>query len=287
MLGRLQSKQESYNKKAKKYMWDLDNKVKIGAVLFYLPYREIQQSICTSTQAGCLQGCNFCATAGKTFYRNLDVKEIVGQVQFVVEDNPFLKGTPFEIAFMATGEPFLNYDNVVTSIKEVQKLYSSFKQVNLSTIGIVDAIYKFADENFESIITKLQISLDYPDNEKRNLIMPSKIKGTIEELLKAGEFYSKKKNRKVCLNYLLLKGFNDDEKTIYKLIQLILPYRDFFYIKLSRLNETETNLDYSSPDESIFERIKDRIIKNGIQCKIFFGDGNDIAGNCGQLFLEK
>ncbi|PIU76246.1 hypothetical protein COS75_00035 [Candidatus Pacearchaeota archaeon CG06_land_8_20_14_3_00_35_12] len=284
MLGKIYSKTGS-NEEAVKYLWAIDNKARIDAVLFNLPYREIKYTICTSTQAGCEQDCKFCATAGKKFYKNLDQDEIIGQAQSIVEDNPFMKKTPWEIAFMATGEPFLNYENVTSAINRVSKLYSSFRQVNLSTIGITDKIYRFADEDFKDLTMKLQISLNHPENKKRDRIMPSKAKGSIEELLEAGKYYSQKRNRKVSLNYLLLKGVNDSDEAISKLIQLIQPFKDFFYIKLSRMNAT--NSPFCSPKDPEFEKISKKITEEGIDCKIFFGTGNTIAGNCGQLYLEK
>lgn len=285
MLGKLYCKQVSNNKQAIKYLWDIDNKVRIGAVLFYLPNRKIKYSICTSTQAGCVQGCKFCAAGNKEFYRNLTQDEIIKQVEFIINDNPVINEMPFEIALMATGEPFLNYDNVMHSISEIKSKCITLKQVNLSTIGIISGIKKFEGEDFKDLNIKLQVSLHHPEDALRDALMPSKAKGSIKELLEAGKDFSKKRSQKVSLNLLLLTGFNDDNKTIHKLIELVAPYKDFFYIKLSRLNETETNHKFYSPGTAVFENIQKAISSRGIKCKIFFGEGNDVAGNCGQLFL--
>ena len=57
-------------------------------------------------------GCAFCATGRMGFRRNLAAGEIVDQVMQVRDDSPHpVRG----VVFMGMGEPFLNYDRVMSA----------------------------------------------------------------------------------------------------------------------------------------------------------------------------
>ena len=82
-------------------------------------------TICVSSQVGCAVDCQFCLTALLGLKRNLSAGEIVGQVCAVLNDisRGGKKVAPpddrINLVFMGMGEPLLNYDNVMQSIRYI------------------------------------------------------------------------------------------------------------------------------------------------------------------------
>lgn len=101
-------------------------------------------SICVSSQVGCAVNCAFCASAKNGFVRNLSAGEMVTQLlafrQHVTTDL-------HSIVIMGTGEPLLNYDNVIAFMKlihEKDTFYLGYRNMTLSTSGIVPKMYQLA-----------------------------------------------------------------------------------------------------------------------------------------------
>jgi 23S rRNA (adenine2503-C2)-methyltransferase len=79
---------------------------------------EDRSTACVSSQVGCSLSCSFCATGFLKRERNLEAGEIYDQVvllnKYALEHN----GKPLtNIVYMGMGEPLLNYDNVMKSIR--------------------------------------------------------------------------------------------------------------------------------------------------------------------------
>ena len=82
-------------------------------------------TICISSQVGCAVNCQFCLTAKLGIRRNLTSGEIAGQVAAVLNRQQVRIGsgrgveTPSRInlVFMGMGEPFLNYDEFMKSVR--------------------------------------------------------------------------------------------------------------------------------------------------------------------------
>ena len=78
-----------------------------------------RHTACVSCQVGCPLACTFCATGKMGFKRNLTVDEIVEQVLLWNRVLKELKEKDriTNVVYMGMGEPFLNYTNVMSSIK--------------------------------------------------------------------------------------------------------------------------------------------------------------------------
>src|SRR4051794_4198502 len=75
-------------------------------------------TICVSSQVGCAVNCQFCLTALLGVKRNLTAGEIVGQVIAVLNDNAVaMERDRVNIVFMGMGEPFLNYESFMKSVR--------------------------------------------------------------------------------------------------------------------------------------------------------------------------
>ena len=142
-------------------------------------------SVCLSTQVGCRMRCEFCASGINGLIRNLKPGELLAQVAYI---NKFLGGKLGEnrkvtnLVLMGAGEPLDNYENVVKFLKLVNDekgLNISFRNISLSTSGLVPQIKKLADEHMPLVLT---ISLHAATNEVRKSIMPIAKKYSIESI---------------------------------------------------------------------------------------------------------
>lgn len=117
----------------------------------YIPEKK-RNTLCISTQVGCMLNCSFCSTGKMGFKRNLNISEIIGQLLFVMSNRKKFNFIT-NIVFMGMGEPLLNFYNVVNSINIIlDKKFFSFskRKVVLSTSGITPMIYKL--KNYIDVI---------------------------------------------------------------------------------------------------------------------------------------
>ncbi len=138
-------------------------------------------TICISTQAGCAMGCEFCLTARQGFKRNLTPAEIVGQLIALKHETP--EGANINnIVMMGMGEPLANYENTLKSIQILTcdfGLGISNRKITVSTCGLAPQIVQLGKD----ICINLAVSLNAPDDETRNQLMPINKKYPLETLL--------------------------------------------------------------------------------------------------------
>ena len=199
-LDRLEcvTKQESLDG-TKKFLFRLKDGNLIETVLMNNDYG---YSACVTTEVGCNMGCAFCASGMKKKLRNLETAEIVMQL-LTVEKVTGIKIT--HIVIMGIGEPFDNYDNVTRFMKIVNYplgLEIGARHITVSTSGLIPKIREFADFDLQ---VNLAISLHAPNNDIRNNIMAVNKSYPIENLIDAIKYYIDKTNRRVTIEYILLK----------------------------------------------------------------------------------
>lgn len=267
-----------------------DNQIIESVIMRHIGDRN---TVCVSTQIGCPMNCAFCATGKLGFTRNLEAEEIVDQV---LEFARMLKPEKItNIVFMGMGEPFLNYENVIETIKilnDKDGFNLGHRHMTISTSGIVPGIERFADEKIQ---TNLAISLHAPNNKIRDEIMPVNKNYPLEILLPAVSGYMEKTGRKVFFEYVLLRGVNDSEDEIKGLIALLKKYfpnqMQLVHVNLIGFNLIEESnatqgLCVPSFEPSSKERTRsifDSLQKNGILSTVRYHFGGDINAACGQL----
>lgn len=247
-----------------------------------------RRTLCISTQVGCSINCSFCATGKMGFKRNLKVCEIIGQILFV---SSFIKRKFFfinnicitNIVFMGMGEPLLNFNNLINSIRIILDKYSLFiskRKVVISTSGIIPSIYKLI--NLVDVI--LTLSLHAPNNFLRNRIMPINIKYNLHDILKAMNSYinyAKSNKGKLNIEYIMLNNINDSYECANQLVNLLKNFS--VKINLIPFNNIK-NCSYTrSNDKKIFNFHK-FLKKNKIFSFIRKIRGFDINASCGQLY---
>ena len=261
-----------------KFLFELKDGHFIETVLMNHVYGN---SLCVTTQVGCNMGCVFCASGMYKKVRNLETAEIVLQLMSVQK----LIGKKItHVVIMGIGEPFDNYENVIRFMKiinEPKGLEIGARHISVSTCGLVPKIKEFSNEAMQS---NLAISLHAPTNEIRDKIMPINKAYPLEILIPALKEYIEKTNRRVTLEYILLKDLNDTVECANMLASLIRGMN--VYVNLIPYNEVkEKPYKRSTPEamKSFFDTLK----KRGINVTLRQEQGHDIDAACGQLRSKK
>ena len=261
----------------KKYLLKLHDNNLIECVFLKQNYGN---TICMSTQVGCRMGCKFCASTQNGLIRNLTPGEMLSTISIVNADNGKCTDRNFtNIVLMGSGEPFDNYDNVVKwleLITDENGFNVSERNISLSTCGLVDKIYEFAELKYN--IT-LCISLHATDDETRKTIMPIANRYTIQEIIKALKYYISKNNRRVVFEYCLIKDTNDSFEDVKKLSVLTKGLN--CHINVICLNPNGGPLKATTKKEAY--AFVNKLNELGVSATLRRSQGSDIEGACGML----
>ena len=236
-------------------------------------------TICVSSQVGCAVNCQFCLTALLGVKRNLTAGEIVGQVISVLKDQNI--SPPLErvnLVFMGMGEPFLNFENFMASVRLlVEGVGIPQSRMTVSTAGIVPRIY---DLGKEPIRPKLAISLTAPNDDLRSRLMPINRKWNLEKLIAAAKEFPLRNREKLTFEYVLLRGVNDAAQHARELAELIRGIRA--KVNLIALNPGP-GIDFETPEPEQVQIFQEILLRAGIPAFVRRPRGRDIYAACGQL----
>jgi 23S rRNA (adenine2503-C2)-methyltransferase len=238
-----------------------------------------RSTICVSSQVGCAVNCKFCFTALLGVKRNLDAGEIVGQIAAVLRDQgvePPLQRV--NIVFMGMGEPFLNYDNFMKSVRLlVAGVGIPESRMTVSTAGIVPRIRDFGQE---PVRPKLAISLNASNDALRSEVMPLNRKWNLEQLMNAAREFPLRTREKMTFEYVLLAGVNDAPEHAREVVELVRGLR-------ARINLIAMNpgaeLPYRTPEQERVAAFRAILAEAGIPAFVRRPRGRDIFAACGQL----
>ena len=268
----------------RKFLVELADKQAVETVLMFHSKRTAEQkknqrkTLCISSQAGCPIGCLFCATGKMGLKRNLTTGEIIGQILTVSS----LHGKIDNIVYMGMGEPLLNYENVLKSIKIITDesgLNFSSRKITISTCGLVPEIKKLSEEN---IPLTLAISLHAANNKLRDALVPINKKYPLEDLLGAVKYFINKTNRKVTFEYMLAGGINDSlthAKEVAVLLKGLLC--NINIIPANPVPDT----GIKRPNEKVIADFVQLLQSKGIETVVRSEKGTDIDAACGQLAI--
>ena len=238
-------------------------------------------SLCISTQVGCNMGCKFCESGRLKKVRNLETHEMVEQILLVEEE---CGKRISHVVVMGIGEPFDNYDNLISFIEIINNpkgIELGSRHITVSTCGVVPKIKEFMKLPYQ---VNLAISLHAPNNEIRNTIMPINKVYPIEVLMDTLKEYIKTTNRRVTFEYILLDGVNDTKDCAQELADLVRGMN--CYINLIPYNETN-NISYKRTKTENISKFYDILKKNKINVTIRREYGSKISAACGQLRSKK
>jgi 23S rRNA (adenine2503-C2)-methyltransferase len=268
----------------RKCVWRLhDGSLVESVVMRY----EDRTTVCVSSQAGCGMNCPFCATGQAGLTRNMSTAEIVEQVVDAarVAESGALGGTPTRLSnvvFMGMGEPLANYKAVVGALRrmtdpEPDGLGLSRRHIVVSTVGLIPAIDKLADEELD---VTLAVSIHAPDDELRDELVPLNTRYPIKDVVAAARRYAKKTGRRWSVEYALIRDINDQAWRADALGELLA--RELVHVNLIPLNPTPGSKWTASRDKDEREFVR-RLQAHGVNVTVRDTRGREIDGACGQL----
>ncbi|CEG26773.1 23S rRNA (adenine(2503)-C(2))-methyltransferase RlmN [Bacillus sp. B-jedd] len=260
-----------------KFLFELHDGYSIETVLMR---HEYGNSVCVTTQVGCRIGCTFCASTLGGLKRHLEAGEIVAQVVKVQQALDETEERVSSVVIMGIGEPFDNYDNMLSFLKIINHdkgLNIGARHITVSTSGIIPKIYQFADENMQ---INFAISLHAPNSELRSRLMPINRAYKLDDLMKAVRYYIDKTGRRISFEYGLFGKVNDQLEHAEELASLLKGLK--CHVNLIPVNYVPERDYVRTPRDQIFafeKALKDR----GINVTIRREQGHDIDAACGQL----
>ncbi|MDR3207188.1 MAG: 23S rRNA (adenine(2503)-C(2))-methyltransferase RlmN [Oscillospiraceae bacterium] len=258
-----------------KILWRLSDGQRVESVLMRHHHGE---SLCLSTQAGCRQGCLFCASTVGGLVRNLTAAEMLAQVQSMPRETG---RTPDHLVLMGIGEPLDNFNEVVrflTLVSHPQGLGLSLRRVSLSTCGLIDGIRRLAALDLP---LTLSVSLHAPDDETRSRLMPVNRSGDVERLLAVCRDYFRATGRRVSYEYLLLDEINDTPDKARALGRLLRGAPAHVNLILYNQTGRDPGLRPSKPEA--VRAFRDIVSAYGPVVTLRRSLGGEIDAACGQL----
>lgn len=234
-------------------------------------------SVCLSSQVGCAVNCAFCASAKNGFIRNLTVGEMVSQL---LAFRKYVTADLHSIVLMGTGEPLLNYDNVLAFMRlihEKETLYLGYRNMTLSTSGIVPAMDRFSSEGLP---VNLAVSLHAPNDRIRRRIMPVAGTYALKDILAAADRCFKATGRRVTFEYILIRDVTCTPDCATQLVRLLagenilvnaIPVNDNYDVGLHRPEKKQI--------DDFCRYVKD----HGVHITLRREMGSGIQAACGQL----
>ena len=262
-----------------KFLFELHDGYSIETVLMRHDYGN---SICVTTQVGCRIGCTFCASTLGGLKRNLEAGEIVAQVVKVQQALDEMDERVSSIVIMGIGEPFDNYDNMMSFLRNVNNengLNIGARHITVSTSGIVPKIYQFAEEAICKLILRFPFMLQIQSYVSK--LMPINRAYKLPELLEAVKYYTEKTGRRVALNMVYLVAKMIQVEHAEELATLLIKGIKC-HVNLIPVNYVPERNYVRTPREQIFEFEK-TLKKRGINVTIRREQGHDIDAACGQL----
>ncbi len=242
----------------------------------HMPMGE-RTTFCLSSQAGCAVGCTFCVTGFFGAGRNLTPAEILGQVHRIRGE----MGDAWEtlnLVFMGMGEPLLNFENVATSL-EILEPHVAPRRITLSTAGIVPGIEQLAGLPRRP---NLAVSINAPDQERREQIMPVARKYPLRDLIRELKRFPLEKGREITAEYVLLAGWNDSQQDAGMLARLLRGMN-------VKVNAIPFNPDphlpawMKRPSDRAIDGFAAELARLGTRVTVRRSRGDQIAAACGQL----
>lgn len=259
----------------RKWLFDIGDGMTIETVL--IPNKD-RLTLCVSSEVGCNMACRFCFTGKQKLKRRLTTGQIVGQFLHA-QDSLAKEGLRVtNIVFMGMGEPLDNPDAVFRAIEILHQpngINLSRKKITVSTSGIVPLM---------PLITKsgarIAVSLNAPNNEIRDFVMPINKRWNIHQLLEACRQHARESGDRVTFEYVLLKGVTDRLEQARELWNLVrdIPCK----INIIPFNE-HPGSGFDRPDPESVIAFQNELIRLGAHVLLRKTMGRDIFAACGQL----
>lgn len=271
------AERESPDRTTRKTLFRLADGQTIEAVTMVFANR---RTACLSSQVGCPVGCPFCATGQSGFTRDLTAGEIVAQALHSARLLRVSGLSLSHVVYMGMGEPMLNIDAVLRSLRILNDpggIGLGTRSFTISTAGVVPGIERLTSEGIQA---NLAVSLHAARDSLRDQLVPLNRRYPIAELLDACHRYADETHRRVTFEFALIDGLNDDPSEAEAAARLLSGL--LCHVNLIPYNPTEGSPSRKSPRERVdaFARI---LSSAGIPVTVRKRMGIEIEAGCGQL----
>jgi 23S rRNA (adenine2503-C2)-methyltransferase len=242
---------------------------------------EKRLTACLSSQVGCPMDCKFCATGKEGLKRSLKASEILDQILFI-ENEMNRKVT--NIVFMGMGEPLLNIDELLLSIRSINEDFKiSQRKITVSTVAVPKMIIKLSEKSFQILGNcqfTLAISLHASNQKIREMIIPSATNYEIKNIIEDSKQFVKDTGRRVSFEYLMLSGVNDKLEHANELSHLLRGFQ--CHVNLIQYNPVD-EVEFKQTSFKNIQLFQSRLSNNGITVSFRKSRGLDKNAACGQL----
>jgi len=263
---------------SKKFLFKTKDAHIIETVLIY---ERDHLTLCVSSQIGCAIGCSFCATARDGLVRNLKVEEIIDQF---LQVQKMTKEKIRNVVFMGMGEPLANYQNVRKAVEIMVSPWGldlSKRRISISTSGLINQLKAMAEDPLMRELN-LAVSINAPSQNLRESLMPISKTNTLEELMEVLHDFPYPPDRRIMIEYVLIRGINDSVEHARELAKLLRKNRKKFKVNLIPFNP-DPELPYKRPSMESVYAFQKVLWEEGISTFIRISKGIKVFGACGQL----
>ncbi|MDY0270835.1 radical SAM protein [Trichloromonas sp.] len=234
-------------------------------------------TLCLSSQAGCAVGCPFCASGSRGLLRNLSVAELWAQV----EAAHALGIKPRRLTLSGIGEPLHNFAAVREFLANCRSLNLP---LSLTTTGSPTA-------HFRRMIllphNGLMLSLHAGCAVTHRRLIPrgaelGDLLSVLEESLSG---LSRRRRRKIGINYLLLAGINDSPAEFAELLPLFQRFPELT-LHLLACNPVPESA-FVSPDSAHVDELHVWLSAQGVNARRANAWRVQAEGGCGTLFAHR
>ncbi|ABM70968.1 23S rRNA (adenine(2503)-C(2))-methyltransferase RlmN [Prochlorococcus marinus] len=242
---------------------------------------EKRLTACLSSQVGCPMDCKFCATGKEGLKRSLKASEILDQILFIEYE---MNRKVTNIVFMGMGEPLLNIDELLLSIRSINNDFQiSQRKITVSTVAIPKMISKLSAKSFQILSNcqfTLAISLHASNQKTRETIIPSAKNYEIKNIIEDCKTFVRETGRRVSFEYLMLSGVNDKLEHACELSNLLKGFQ--CHVNLIQYNQID-EVEFQRTSLKNLQLFQSRLVNNGIAVSLRKSRGLDKNAACGQL----
>ncbi|KZR67323.1 23S rRNA (adenine(2503)-C(2))-methyltransferase RlmN [Prochlorococcus sp. MIT 1303] len=238
-------------------------------------------TVCLSSQVGCPMACRFCASGKGGLQRSLATHEIVDQVLSLREA---MDRRPSHVVFMGMGEPLLNIEAVLASIRCLNiDLGIAQRRITVSTVGVPHTLPQLAELAMQRLGRAqftLAVSLHAPNQELRERLIPTACAYPFETLLQDCRHYLAVTGRRVTFEYILLGALNDQPQHAEELAERVRGFQS--HVNLIAYNPIDDE-GFQRPNPETIEAFRRVLEQRGVAVSLRASRGLDQNAACGQL----
>lgn len=241
-----------------------------------IPAEDGRMTFCLSSQVGCPVSCVFCSSGESGLTRNLSAGEIIEQYFLLCRK---LGQAPDNVVMMGIGEPLLNFDNLVAALNVITNpdgVALAQRRVTISTSGWTPGIRALTELRKQ---WNLALSLHAPDDKTRALLIPTKFRRDIHEILAACQEHREATGRLLTIEYVLLAGINDSPEMGRKFARLAADAN----AKVNLIPYNKARGAFERPSRDAVKRFENALKTLHVPVTVRVEKGASATAACGQL----